>query len=382
MDERNSRPVYLDYQATTPIDPGVRKTMIPFLNELFGSPDSKHTFGYEPAQTIENARKQVAAFIKAKNHEIVFTSGATESCNLALRGVAHRVPKGRNRIVTLATEHAAVLETAHDLGNSRFNTVVLPVNGDGLVNLDILDEVLDENTLIVSVMAVNNEIGVIQPIAEIGKRCRAAGILFHTDATQAAGRMNIDVKEWNVDLMSLSGHKVYGPKGVGVLFVRSGVKIDPIFTGGPQENGRRAGTPAPALIAGLGQACEIASRRHNEDVARIATLTRRLYEGLVEVCPDLHLFGHREQRVAGNLNIGLPGVSSEEVIMNSARDIAVSSGSACSSASTEPSRVLLALGLEPETAATGIRISLGRFSTKADVDTAIKTLAKHARMRH
>ena len=236
-------PVYLDYQATTPIDEAVREAMMPFLGDLFGNPHSSdHTFGHEASNAIGHARAQVAGFVNADDDEIIFTSGATESCNLALRGVANRTGNGRrDRIVTLATEHPAVFETVLDLGHSGFDAVVLPVGPDGLLNLAHLDKVLDELTLIVSVMAVNNEIGVIQPIAEIGARCRAAGALLHTDATQAAGRIAIDVDEWNVDLMSLSSHKVYGPKGIGALFVRSGVKLKPIITGGSQEGGPARG---------------------------------------------------------------------------------------------------------------------------------------------
>ena len=377
-------PVYLDYQATTPIDPAVREAMMPFLGDLFGNPHSNdHIFGREACNAIEHARKQIAVFVKADDDDIVFTSGATESCNLALRGVATRPGNGRrNRIVTLATEHPAVLETVLDLGHSGFDAVVLPVEPDGLLNLTDLDKVLDEQTLIVSVMTVNNEIGVVQPIAEIGARCRAAGALFHTDATQAAGRMTIDVDEWNVDLMSFSSHKVYGPKGVGALFVRSGVKLRPIITGGPQEDGLRGGTLAPALIAGFGAACEIASATQDEDRSRMEALTKRLYNGLRKAYPGLRLFGHADQRVAGNLNIGISEIPADEVISNTSRQIAVSTGSACASGTTEPSRVLLALGLDPKTAATAVRISLGRFTTETDIDTAIGTLSRFSSLSH
>ena len=377
-------PVYLDYQATTPIDPAVREAMMPFLGDLFGNPHSSdHSFGHEASNAIKHARAQVAELVNADDDEIVFTSGATESCNLALRGVANRPGNGRrNRIVTLATEHPAVLETVLDLGRSGLDAVVLPVAPDGLLNLTHLDKVLDEQTLIVSVMAVNNEVGVVQPIAEIASRCRAAGALFHTDATQAAGRMDIDVEEWNVDLMSLSSHKVYGPKGVGALFVRSGVKLRPIITGGSQERGLRGGTLPPALIAGFGAACEIASTKQDEDRSRMEALTKRLYNGLRKAYPDLRLFGHADQRVAGNLNIGIPGIPAEEVISNVSGQVAVATGSACASATTEPSRVLLALGLDRETAATAIRISLGRFTTEKDIGTAIATLSRFSSLSH
>lgn len=371
-------PVYLDYQATTPVDPVVREAMMPFLGDLFGNPHSNdHSFGWETSRAVKDARARVADLINADDDEIVFTSGATESCNLALRGIAGRSGNGRrNRIVTLATEHPAVLETVLDLGRSGLDAVVLPVGPDGLLNLDHLDKVLDERTLIVSVMAANNEIGVLQPVADIAVRCRAAGALFHTDATQAAGRLPIDVDDWQVDLLSFSSHKVYGPKGVGALFVRSGLRLKPIITGGAQEGGLRAGTLPPALIVGFGAACELAITRQEEDQVRLQTLTKRLYTGLREVHPTMRLFGHAARRLAGSLNVGLPGIPAEEVIRNVSDHIAVSSGSACASAASEPSRVLLSLGLAPEVAATGIRISLGRFTTEEEVETAIAALSK------
>lgn len=371
-------PVYLDYQATTPIDPVAREAMMPFLGELFGNPHSNgHRFGWETSRAIRDARARVADLINADDDEIVFTSGATESCNLALRGIANRSGNGRrNRIVTLATEHPAVLETVLDLGRSGFDTVVLPVGSDGLLNLDHLDKMLDERTLIVSVMAANNEIGVLQPIADIAVRCQAAGALFHTDATQAAGRLPIDVDDWQVDLLSFSSHKVYGPKGVGALFVRSGLRLKPIITGGSQEGGLRAGTLPPALIVGFGVACELAATRQEEDRAHMQTLTKHLYTGLREAHPTMRLFGHAARRLAGSLNVGFPGIPAEEVIRNIADHVAVSSGSACTSSASEPSRVLLSLGFDPETAATGIRISLGRFTTEEEVETAIAALSR------
>ena len=371
-------PIYLDYQATTPIDPVVREAMMPFLGDLFGNPHSiDHSFGWETSRAIKDARARVANLINADDDEIVFTSGATESCNLALRGVANRSGNGRrNRIVTLATEHPAVLETVLDLGRSGLDAVVLPVGSDGLLDLGHLDKVLDERTLIVSVMAANNEIGVLQPISDIAVRCQAAGALFHTDATQAAGRIPIDVDDWHVDLLSFSSHKVYGPKGVGTLFVRSGLRLKPIITGGSQEGGLRGGTLPPALIVGFGAACELAGTRQVEDQTRMQTLTKRLYTGLRDAHPTMRLFGHAERRIAGSLNIGFPGIPAEEIIRNIADHVAVSSGSACASSASEPSKVLLALGLDPEIAATGVRISLGRFTTEEEVGTAIAALSR------
>ena len=377
-----NKPVYLDYQATTPIDPVVLEAMMPFLGDQFGNPHSSdHSFGHEASNAIGHARAQVAGLVNADDDEIVFTSGATESCNLAIRGIASRQGNGcRNRIVTLDTEHPAVLETVLDLSRSGLRAVVLPVESNGILDLTRLDKALDEQTLLVSAMAVNNEVGVVQPIIEIGLRCRTSGVLFHSDATQAAGRIAIDVRQWNVDLMSLSSHKVYGPKGIGALFVKSGVAIRPIITGGSQERGLRGGTLSPALIVGFGAACEIAAIKQDEDRLKMEALTERLYNGLRKVCPELLLFGHANQRVAGNLNIGIPGIPAEEVISNTSGQIAVASSSACASATMEPSRILLALGYDRETATTGFRISLGRFTTEKDIDTAIATLSKFGQL--
>ncbi len=350
--------------------------MWPYLTEQFGNPHSNgHRFGWDAAAAVRDARTQVATLINADDDEIVFTSGATESCNLALRGVASRVGNGqRDRIVTLATEHPAVLETVHDLAQNGYDAVVLPVEPDGLLDLDKLEQNLDERTLLVSIMGVNNEIGVLQPLADIARRCHQVGALFHTDATQAAGRLPIDVDDWNVDLLSLSSHKVYGPKGVGALYVRSDVELRPIITGGAQEQGLRGGTLPTALIAGFGAACELAAKKQEEDCERIDALTAHLHQRLRDAHPRLRLFGHPHCRVAGNLNIGIPGIAAEEVIRTTAQRIAVSRGSACSSATSEPSRVLLALGLDTETAATAFRISLGRFNTEEDIDTAVEAL--------
>ena len=373
----NARPIYLDYQATTPIDPLVRDAMEPFLDECFGNPHSEdHAFGWEASSAIKFARARVAALIDSSPQEIVFTSGATESCNLALRGLARRRGNdGRTRIVTVATEHPAVLETVLDLGEDDHEAVVLPVGSDGVLDLVQLDEVLDESTLLVSVMAANNEIGVLQPIQEIAARCHAVGAFFHTDATQAAGRIPIDVTEWGVDLLSLSGHKLYGPKGVGALFVRSGLPLRPLITGGSQEDGRRGGTLPAALIVGFGMACELALERQDEDSERLRLLTSHLYERIFETHPSLRLFGHPEQRLPGSLCLGYPNVPADLVIRNVADRIAVSSGSACASGNGEPSRVLLALGLEPAVAETAVRISLGRFTTEEDIDSAVAALS-------
>ena len=326
---------------------------------------------------VNFARAQVADFINADDDEIVFTSGATESCNLALRGVAHRAGDGtRNHIVTLATEHPAVLETVQDLGRSAFGTIILPVMSNGLIDLDRLDAVLDERTLLVSVMAANNEIGVLQPLADIASRCRAVGALLHTDATQMAGRLPIDVDDWNVDLLSLSAHKVYGPKGTGALYVRSGVKLQPVVTGGSQQHGLRGGTLPTPLIVGFGVACELAAEKLAADRKRIEYLTTCLFGKIKNINPSVRLFGDAGKRLPGNLNIGFPGVPAEQVVRHLSDRIAISTGSACASASSEPSRVLLALGLDPDTAATAFRVSLGRFTTKDDVEMAAEALSE------
>ena len=373
-----SNPVYLDYQATTPLDPSVRDTMWPYLTEQFGNPhSSNHQFGWYASEAVQHARAQVAELINADDDEVIFTSGATESCNLALRGVVNYTGnQQRNRIITLATEHPAVLETVRDLARKGTEVTILPVKPDGVLDLAKLEDVLDDRTLLVSVMAVNNEIGVLQPLEDIANLCHASGALFHTDATQAAGRMPINVDDWHADLLSLSSHKIYGPKGIGALYVRCGVELEPIITGGSQERGLRGGTLPTALIAGFGAACEIALERQEEDRLHMEALSLHLYQNLREAHPNLHLFGHRQYRVAGNLTIGFPGVPAEEVIGYTAQHIAISTGSACSSTTAEPSKVLVALGVDLDTAATGLRISLGRFTTKAEIDTTITVLSK------
>jgi len=370
-------PAYLDNQATTPVDSRVRAAMLPFLNHEFGNPHSRdHSFGWRAADAVKHARTSIAELIHADDEEIVFTSGATESCNLALRGVAKAVTGSRNRIVTLATEHPAVLETVLDLGGAGLEAVVLPVDPDGIVNLGRLESELDDRTLVASIMAGNNEIGVVQPLAAIGAMCRRRGVIFHTDATQAAGRIEVDVDAWRVDLLSLSAHKVYGPKGVGALYVRDGCPLSPICTGGGQELGLRPGTVPVHLVVGFGHASSLAADCSREDASRITGLTNRLKDGLMELCPGIRFFGSMEERLPGSLNVGFPGLAAHEVITCVSNRIAISTGSACSSHSSEPSVVLRALGLDPETAASGIRISLGRFSTAQDVETALEAFSE------
>ncbi len=370
-------PAYLDNQATTPLDPRVRDAMRPYWETVFGNPHSTdHSHGWEARTAVTQARSQVAMLLGADDDEIVFTSGATESCNLAIRGLTFAPVGKRNRIVTLATEHPAVLETVQRLGQRGFDPVILPVGRDGILDIADLDKVLDERVLLVSIMAANNEIGVIQPLSKVASLCREVGAIFHSDATQAVGRMGVDVGEFGVDLLSMSGHKIYGPKGIGALFVRkdANLRLEPLFTGGRQERGLRAGTVAVPLVAGLGEACAIIGEEWGDDAKRIQRLTDRLRLGLQAAFPDMRIFGNLERRVPGNLSVGFPGVLAEEVIAGVVERIAISTGSACSSGTTEPSGVLLALGLEPQTAASGVRISFGRFNSETDVEKALAAL--------
>lgn len=370
------RQAYLDYQATTPMDTRVRDAMLPFFDDHFGNPHSiNHTFGWRAADAVRIARRRVAEFIGADDDEIVFTSGATESCNLAVRGIAKASSGNRNRVITSATEHPAVLETVRDLERAGYEVTILPVCPDGLLDLADLEYALDDRTALVSIMAANNEIGVLQPVEEISRLCRASGALFHTDATQGPGRIGIDVDAWGVDLLSLSAHKFYGPKGIGALYVRDGTPIQPIVTGGGQELGLRPGTVPVPLSVGFGMACRIASEQWREDVGRMSRLTQRLVEGIQSVCPRIQFFGHLNRRLPGSLSMGFPGIPADTVIEMVSDRIAISSGSACSSGWAEPSKILLALGLEPETATTGVRISLGRFTDNAEIDTAINALS-------
>lgn len=380
------QPVYLDYQATTPLDPRVGSMMRPYWEEHFGNPHSDgHAYGWQARDAVEQARAEVAALINADDDEVVFTSGATESCNLALRGLCDAGDVGerggRRRAVTVETEHPAVLETAQDLEQrGSLELQWLQVDEAGLIDLERLEQAVDEQTLWVSVMAANNEIGVIQPLEEIADLCRRCGALFHTDATQALGRMPVDVEQWGVDLLSLSAHKIYGPKGVGALYVRrrAGPPLRPLQTGGGQERGLRAGTVPTPLAIGLGEACRLLGEELKTEVERVDELTQRLLRELRSEHPGLRLFGDAERRIPGNLNIGFPGVSADSLVSAVSSRVAISTGSACASVGTEPSHVLLALTGSAETATTGVRISLGRFTTPQEVETACAVLCEAA----
>ena len=371
-------PIYLDYQATTPVDPRVMDVMLPYFTEKFGNPHSRtHAYGWESEGAVEVARAQVASLIGADPREIIFTSGATESNNLAIKGVAHFYGDQRRHIITVQTEHKCVLDSCRHLEQEGFDVTYLPVQPNGLLRLEDLAAATTDNTVLVSVMAVNNEIGVIQPIAEIGAFCRERKIFFHTDAAQAAGKIPLDVNAMNIDLMSISGHKLYGPMGIGALYVRRKprVRLQAIMNGGGQERGMRSGTlPAP-LCVGLGAACEFAEQDMASDNERLRRLRDKFLEGLSDI-PELYINGDLEQRFPGNLNISFAYIEGESMLM-ALKDLAVSSGSACTSASLEPSYVLRALGVDVEMAHTSIRIGIGRFTTDDEIDYAVKTIHEH-----
>ena len=373
MDLSSARPIYLDYAATTPVDPRVVQQMVPFLYEHFGNPASRsHAYGWTAEEAVELARKNVAALVGADPREIAWTSGATESNNLAIKGAAqfHRA-KGRH-LITLKTEHKAVLDTMRELERDGFEVSYLDVQPDGLLDLDVLRQALRPDTLLVSVMYVNNEIGVIQDVAAIGRLCREHGVLFHVDAAQASGKVAIDLQTLPVDLMSLSAHKTYGPKGIGALYVRRRprVRIEAQMHGGGHERGLRSGTLPTHQIVGMGEAYRLARESMGSENERIRMLQGRLLAGL-QAIPEVRVNGHLEQRVPHNLNISFQFVEGESLLMGM-KGVAVSSGSACTSASLEPSYVLRALGLPDEVAHSSIRFSIGRFTTEAEIDAAVE----------
>jgi cysteine desulfurase len=378
---RPNRPVYLDNHATTPLDPRVLAAMRPWWEENFANPHSvEHAMGRAAEEAVEAARAEVAGLIGAEAREIVLTSGATEANNIAIKGAARFARSQgneRRRVVTLATEHKCVLESVRDLAEEGFEPVLLPVGADGLLDLDLLRETVDGRTLLVSVMAVNNEIGVVQELEAIGAIVKAAGALFHTDAAQGVGRIPLDVEEIGADLLSLSGHKIYGPKGIGALYVRRRprVRLAPLFSGGGQERGLRSGTlPAP-LAVGLGEAARVAGVEAMLDAGRIAGQRDRFLDALRVGVPGIRVNGHPERRVAGNLNITFPGPVDAQALMAAAPEVCVSTGSACSSAAVEPSYVLRALGIPEAEARATLRIGIGRFTSPADVDRAAASLA-------
>jgi cysteine desulfurase len=386
-----NRPIYLDHHATTPPDPRVLAAMRPWWEENFANPGStEHALGRAAEEAVDRARAQIAELVGADPREIILTSGATEANNLAIKGAArfaasNASPRAsgatapdRRRIITLATEHKCVLESVRDLAAEGFEPVILPVDANGLVNPDTLRDAIDDRTLLVSIMAVNNEIGVIQDLAAIGALARQHGAIFHTDAAQAAGRVPIDVEKIQADLLSLSAHKMYGPKGIGALYVRRRprIRLAPLFSGGGQERGLRSGTlPAP-LVVGFGEAARIAAIEGTLDAGRIAGQRDRFLNALRAAIPGMELNAEHAPRVSGNASIAFPGGVTAQAIMAAAPGLCVSTGSACSSAEVEPSYVLRAIGLDESRARSTLRIGIGRFTSPADVDRAAGLLAE------
>ena len=368
-------PIYLDYAATTPVDPRVAEKMVQYMSVdgIYGNPASRsHKFGWEGEEAVDEARQHVADLIKADPREIVWTSGATESDNLAIKGAAHFYGKKGKHIITVKTEHKAVLDTTRQLEREGYEVTYLDVKDDGLIDLDAFKDALRDDTIVVSIMHVNNETGVVQDIDAIGELCRERKIIFHVDAAQSAGKLPIDVQNTKVDLMSISGHKMYGPKGVGVLYVRRKprVRLEAQIHGGGHERGMRSGTLPTHQIVGMGEAARVAQEDMSKDNERIISLRERLWSGVSDM-EEVYLNGHEEQRVAGIVNISFNFVEGESLIM-ALKDLAVSSGSACTSASLEPSYVLRALGRDDELAHSSIRFSIGRFTTEEEIDYTIE----------
>ena len=373
--EKMTMPIYMDYSSTTPVDPRVAEKMIPFITEDFGNPASRsHPYGWTAEKAVEIARKEVAKLVNADPREIVWTSGATESNNLAIKGAGNFYSTKGKHIVTLATEHKAVIDAVREMERLGFTTTFLQPEPDGLVNIEKFKAALRPDTVLASVMMVNNEIGVIQDITAIGNICREQNIIFHVDAAQATGKVEIDLEKLPVDLMSFSAHKTYGPKGIGALYVRRKprIRIEAQIHGGGQERGMRSGTLATHQIVGMGEAFRIAREEMGEENARIKKMQHRLYEGLTEI-DETYVNGDLEKRVPHNLNISFNYVEGESLVM-AIKGIAVSSGSACTSASLEPSYVLRSLGRSDEMAHSSIRFSIGRFTKEEDIDYTIQLL--------
>jgi len=376
-------PIYLDYSATTPVDPRVAQKMIPYLTEQFGNAASRsHAFGWEAEKAVEEAREHVAALLNADPKEIIWTSGATEGDNLAIKGAANFYKGKGKHIITVKTEHKAVLDTVRELERQGFEATYLQPEQNGILDLEKFKAAIRPDTILVSVMMVNNEIGVIQPIAEIGEICRSKGIIFHCDAVQAAGKIEIDLQKLKVDLMTVTAHKVYGPKGIGAQYVRRKprVRIEPQIHGGGHERGFRSGTLATHQIVGMGEAFRLAQLEMATESERIRALRDKLLNGLRDM-EEVYVNGDLEHRIPGNLNISFNFVEGESLIM-AIKDVAVSSGSACTSASLEPSYVLRALGRSDELAHSSIRFTIGRFTTEEEIDYTVKLLrAKIGKLR-
>jgi cysteine desulfurase len=364
-------PIYLDNNSTTRTDPRVVEAMLPYFTEKFGNAASRsHPFGWEAEAAVDESRDLIAELIGATGKEIIFTSGATEATNLALKGLAAMYKKKGNHFITQATEHKATLDTCKRLERDGYQVTYLPVDKYGQVHVDQVREAITDKTIAVSIMAANNEIGTLQPIKEIGKLCKEKGVFFHTDGVQAAGKVPLDVQEMGIDLMSLSAHKIYGPKGIGALYVRKKdprVRLEPQIDGGGHERGMRSGTLPVPLIVGFGVAADLARREMKEETARTFRLREKLRKGIMDALPETYLNGHPTDRLPGNANISFAYVEGEGLMMG-IKDVAVSSGSACTSASLEPSYVLRALGVGDELAHSSIRFGIGRFNTEEEVD--------------
>ncbi|XQJ28078.1 cysteine desulfurase, putative [Leishmania guyanensis] len=374
-----TRPIYMDNQATTPLDPRVLDAMLPYMTEEYGNPNSRtHQYGWSAEEAVEKARKQVASLIGASPKEVFFTSGATESNNIALKGVGNFNKAKKNHIITLQTEHKCVLDSCRYLEMEGFEVTYLPVLRNGILDLKVLEAAIKPTTCLVSCMTAHNEIGVLQPIREIGALCRSKKVLFHTDAAQALGKVKLDVNTDNIDVMSMSSHKIYGPKGCGALYVRRRprVRLRSPVSGGGQERGIRSGTVATALVVGMGAACEVAMKEWKRDAAHTEKLQERLLNGLKSRLSHLVVNGDLKHRLPGSLNISFSCVEGESLLMGM-KDVAVSSGSACTSASLEPSYVLRALGVDAENAHTSIRFGIGRFTTTKEVDVVIEDCVRN-----
>nr|CAG8600883.1 8333_t:CDS:2 [Entrophospora candida] len=374
-----NRPIYLDMQATTPTDPRVLDAMMPYWTQQYGNPHSRtHAYGWESEKAVEKAREHVAKIIRADPKEIVFTSGATESNNLSIKGVARFYKNKKKHIITTQIEHKCVLDSCRVLSEEGFEITYLPVKSSGLIDLELLAKSIRPDTSLVSIMTVNNEIGVLQPIEEIGKICHDNKVFFHTDAAQAVGKIPLDVNKMNIDLMSISGHKLYGPKGIGALYARRKprVRLEALQSGGGQERGLRSGTVPTPLVVGLGEACRIASEEMQYDSEHVKKLSKRLIDGIMSKVSHIIRNGDPESTYPGCVNLSFSFIEGESLLM-ALKDIALSSGSACTSASLEPSYVLRALGSDDESAHSSIRFGIGRFTTEREIDFVIDRVTKH-----
>ena len=371
-------PVYLDYQASTPLDPRVREVMLPWFGEKFGNPHSNdHVHGWSAEEAVETARTEVASLIGARPREIIFTSGATEANNLAIKGVARALRGKRDHVLTCVTEHKCVLESCHRLEREGMRVTYLPVEQNGLLDLNRLEDALDEQTALVSIMAANNEIGVLQPMTDIAALCKKVGARLHSDAAQAVAKIPINVNKVGLDLLSISSHKIYGPMGIGALYIRQKPKvpIEPLMDGGGQERGLRSGTVPVPLTVGFGACCAIAAAELPKEAERLLQLRSRFLDRIKRALNDIHLHGDLEQRIPGNLNLSFANIDAQDLMMRLSR-VSVSTGSACSSATVQASHVLQSLGVEQRLLHNAIRVGFGRFTTEAEVDFAVDEIAR------